>query len=398
MPSQINVAWSNSNPAAEPGKRLAKIQQADGDPVLRSIEVDNLGGVDARTTTTETIDAASFGMCVALANAAAIAVTLDSTVPAHFMCAVRKDGAGTPTLTPSSGTINGAASLAMSGDGWLFFDGTDWRFLAGGGGSTASPLTTKGDIWVYGSADDRLGVGSNGQVLTADSTQAKGIKWATPSGGTGSSKYWLEPPSWASASDDEFDGASLDASWTEVANTAASVHFATVFPSCLAVKFSGASQQYAISKAFAPPGDFSVLISFGFGFLTTNYAYLSVQLGDSVDPFSVAGANAWSIGLQYNGGRRLTAHKRVAGVNSFNVFDQTSWASQSAFLLIQRVSGVWMVYWAEDSRLGNFAPLSRNLAFNPTVNYVMIGMGTDSQTAPCMPVVDFIRFNQFFHL
>jgi hypothetical protein len=44
----------------------------------------------------------------------------------------------------------------------------------------ASPLTTKGDVHTYAGADARLAVGSNGQVLTADSTQADGIKWSTP--------------------------------------------------------------------------------------------------------------------------------------------------------------------------------------------------------------------------
>jgi hypothetical protein len=48
----------------------------------------------------------------------------------------------------------------------------------GGGGGALSPLTTKGDIWVYGTGDTRLGVGSNGQILTADSTAPNGIKWA----------------------------------------------------------------------------------------------------------------------------------------------------------------------------------------------------------------------------
>ena len=46
------------------------------------------------------------------------------------------------------------------------------------------PTTTKGDLLARGtSAVTRLGVGTDGQVLTADSTQATGIKWATPSGG-----------------------------------------------------------------------------------------------------------------------------------------------------------------------------------------------------------------------
>jgi len=45
-----------------------------------------------------------------------------------------------------------------------------------------STVTTKGDlIAATASATvSRLGVGTNGQILTADSTQATGIKWATP--------------------------------------------------------------------------------------------------------------------------------------------------------------------------------------------------------------------------
>jgi len=48
--------------------------------------------------------------------------------------------------------------------------------------SDESPLTTKGDIAVYGTADDRLPVGTDGYYLVADSSQALGVKWAT--GGT----------------------------------------------------------------------------------------------------------------------------------------------------------------------------------------------------------------------
>jgi len=53
------------------------------------------------------------------------------------------------------------------------------------GGIQPTLLTTKGDIIVAtGNATlVRQGVGTNGQVLTADSTQADGVIWATPSSG-----------------------------------------------------------------------------------------------------------------------------------------------------------------------------------------------------------------------
>lgn len=48
----------------------------------------------------------------------------------------------------------------------------------------------KGDIIVHDGTDyQRLGVGSNNQVLTADSAQSEGIKWAAASSGTGEINY-----------------------------------------------------------------------------------------------------------------------------------------------------------------------------------------------------------------
>jgi hypothetical protein len=76
------------------------------------------------------------------------------------------------------------------------------------------PLTTKGDILGYDTAADRIPVGSNGDVLTADSTQALGVKWAAPSGGggalvlleehTASNSAELDFTSWYSSSYDDY--------------------------------------------------------------------------------------------------------------------------------------------------------------------------------------------------
>lgn len=55
--------------------------------------------------------------------------------------------------------------------------------ITSGTPSGTSPLTTKGDLYGYDVAGDRIPVGSDGQVLTADSTQALGVKWAGASTG-----------------------------------------------------------------------------------------------------------------------------------------------------------------------------------------------------------------------
>lgn len=46
-----------------------------------------------------------------------------------------------------------------------------------------APTTTKGDVIVHNGSDNiRVAVGTNNQVLTADSSTASGVKWSTPSG------------------------------------------------------------------------------------------------------------------------------------------------------------------------------------------------------------------------
>ena len=62
-----------------------------------------------------------------------------------------------------------------------YYSGSAWVSIGGAG----SPLTTKGDLYTYSTTDARLGVGTNGQILTADSAEATGLKWATAASGGG---------------------------------------------------------------------------------------------------------------------------------------------------------------------------------------------------------------------
>jgi len=46
--------------------------------------------------------------------------------------------------------------------------------------AAATPITTKGDLLVYSTTKARLAVGSDGQVLTANSGATEGVSWTTP--------------------------------------------------------------------------------------------------------------------------------------------------------------------------------------------------------------------------
>ena len=51
--------------------------------------------------------------------------------------------------------------------------------------SDQTPLTTKGDLFTFSTLDARLGVGANNTILTADSAEATGLKWAAPAAAGG---------------------------------------------------------------------------------------------------------------------------------------------------------------------------------------------------------------------
>jgi hypothetical protein len=80
------------------------------------------------------------------------------------------------TAILSTGEIGGTKFLREDGDGTC-----SWQTVAGG----SSPLTTKGDVYTYSTVDARLPVGTDGQVLSADSAETTGLKWIAAGGGGG---------------------------------------------------------------------------------------------------------------------------------------------------------------------------------------------------------------------
>jgi len=81
--------------------------------------------------------------------------------------------------------VTNAVSVLGSYANPVWITSLAWSKVTGAPAFLVSPLTTKGDLMVYGTGNTRLPVGADGQVLTADSTQTLGVRWAASGGG-----YW----------------------------------------------------------------------------------------------------------------------------------------------------------------------------------------------------------------
>lgn len=78
--------------------------------------------------------------------------------------------------------LGGAATLSIGTSASSVAAGNDARIV---GAIQGTLIPNKGDLVAgTGTGPARVGVGTNGQVLTADSTQAGGLRWATPASGS----------------------------------------------------------------------------------------------------------------------------------------------------------------------------------------------------------------------
>lgn len=103
------------------------------------------------------------------------------------------DGSGLPIYTISGSPVVGAGTLTFTlsnENANLVFAGPNgggpaqptFRALVAADINAALPVTTKGDLLTYSVSPTRLPVGADGTVLSADSTQATGLKWIAGAG------------------------------------------------------------------------------------------------------------------------------------------------------------------------------------------------------------------------
>ncbi len=140
-------------------------------PTLGAATATTINGLTITSTTSGTLTLANSST---LATSGANSITLTST------------GATNVTL-PTSGTLVNSAVTSLSslaGVGNITSGTWSATAIAVDKGGTNTTSYTKGDILVASAATTltKRSVGTNGQVLTADSAESTGVKWATAAG------------------------------------------------------------------------------------------------------------------------------------------------------------------------------------------------------------------------
>ena len=146
------------------------------------------GGAATAKTANYVLVAADAGTTVAMNAAGATTITVNTGLfAAGDTVFIQNLGAGACTVTAGTATVATAGSLILPQNdaGILYFTSASaaifYDYIQVG---ATSPLTTKGDLYTFGTSDTRLGVGANGTTLVADSAEATGLKWATPASGS----------------------------------------------------------------------------------------------------------------------------------------------------------------------------------------------------------------------
>ena len=141
------------------------------------------GGSTTAKTASYTLVAADAGTVVQMNSASATTITVNTALfAAGDAVQIQNIGSGVCTVTAGTATVSTSSTLALKqyDAGTLYFNTTSAAlFFAVDAADGSSPLTTKGDLYGFSTLDARIPIGTNNQVLTADSAQALGLKWAT---------------------------------------------------------------------------------------------------------------------------------------------------------------------------------------------------------------------------
>ena len=222
------------------------------------------GGAASNKTANYVLVAADAGTTISMTSTSATTITVNTGLfSAGDTVFIQNLGSATCTITAGTATVNTAGSLILPqyDAGILYFVSASsaifYDYIQVG---ATSPLTTKGDLYGFSTSDARIPIGADGTILTADSTESLGLKWATPAGGGGMTLLATLTLTGSSVS-----SGTISSSYKQLFMWFKGVYFAA--PQDLNVRFNGdtGSNYYYRNSVGAGSGGDAVLSYQGYG-------------------------------------------------------------------------------------------------------------------------------------
>jgi Pectate lyase superfamily protein len=259
-------------------------------------------------------------------------------------------------ITVRNNVLDGPFSglLSQSGCTNVFQDGA------------TSVLTTKGDLLTHSTLDVRLPVGTDGTVLTADSTQADGIGWAS-GGGPGTSLPDYQQTSYAGAN--IALGTTADGAFVDVDATNAKIAFTPV-----------AAGKYKVTFSFGLYiGAASLEETFQITDGVTNSGALAAYTTASgaERPMSISYIFNWTAVAQTV---KLQKYLSTATTVSANLVLSDGYKGRALYMLVERLAG--------DGRVALFFTQTATVTVTNTVTETSLaGAGVGTLTLPAAGLV-----------
>lgn len=288
------------------------------------------------------------------------------------------------------------ARLSVGNDGQILYanSAAATGLLWGNAPSGTSPLTTKGDLWGFTSVDARVPIGTNGYVLTANSSASAGLDWEPASGGNGtgndpiSSVYPVFTPT---GNDDEFSSGSFSG-WTAV-NSGSHLPTLTQTNNVLSIAHPGGDGGAELHAWMKTPASIAannyVEIAFRSIGFSQNFNDCGVLFADGTTYGSGAQAVGWDSMSDHVWALAVWSNYNSQGTTSAQAYDQSTPHSDVFLRLIYNGSNSFTLKTSCDG-VSWMTVLTRAVTLTPTKAGFFVS--TAGGANPCLFSIRYCRF------